>query len=417
MASLTCRQQNDHLTLARHAQGLTEGDPPVDVPMRTFSGAYYANLFQILKYLRVGTRVHYFRYHFRRGATQYFQFFSNFHRIRPCIQNEVWINLYLLACYLWYTIAVFMLPPRLRGTDRLGRRETRTETLDQYARRIRLPDAFLDWYLLPLFSSVATCSHADLRQCPAAYIANYRKGTIGAHHRTVADMQALQSLLTENVVQRLRTEVHGVRPEGGRVELQFCKLNHDTDIQTEVFDFAVLATSATQAGGLFPDIRPITSRLKEGRVRISVMKAKPSRRKIQETASEILDLETYNSASSGPITQSTHQHQSGVKVVVSPCQTPDNGPAGRSNDGEAQVFDLCRPLPTPQSHELLLSVLGKVATDGKPAWTNGQDGVYLAGGYASAGLPLLEACVRSALKAAVAIGAELPFALIENTPF
>ncbi|GFG16984.1 hypothetical protein IFM61392_09797 [Aspergillus lentulus] len=364
--------------------------------MRTFSGSYYANLFRVLEFLRVETRVHRFRYNFHRGGTQYFQYFSNFHKITPRLQNTARVNLYALACYLWYTIAVFLLPPR-------------------YARRIRLPSTFLEWYLLPLFSSVATCSHADLRECPAVYIVNYRKGTIGAHHRTIVDMRALQGLLTRNVFQRLQTEVRSVRSESRRVELQFFKSNNKTGLETEVFDFAVLATSAKQAGSLFPDIWPITSKLNERQVFISVTKAKVSEGNIEDFGSESLELKTYSNPSSGPITHSLHRHRSGAEVVVSPCQ--DDDLAQEPSHGESQAFYLRRPLPTPQSHDLLLSVFGKVPTHERRKWTNGQDRVYLAGGYASAGLPLLEACVRSALEAAVAIGAKLPFAIVRNTPF
>jgi hypothetical protein len=199
------------------------------------------------------------------------------------------------------------------------------------------------------------------------------------------------------------------------VELQFCKSNDKTGLETEMFDFAVLATSAKQAGALFPDIRPITSKLKERQVFISVTKAKVSEGTIEDFGSETLELKTYSNSSSGPITHSVHRHRSGVEVVVSPCQ--DDDLAQEPSHGESQAFYLRRPLPTPQSHDLLLSVLGKVPTHERRTWTNGQDGVYLAGGYASAGLPLLEACVRSALEAAVAIGAKLPFTIVRNTPF
>lgn len=257
--------------------------------MRIFSGSYYSNLFRALEFLKVETRVHRFRYNFHRGGTQYFQFFSNFHKITPCLQNTAWVNLYALACYLWYTIAVF-LPPRVRGTATSGQRKGETKTLDQYARRIRLPSTFLEWYLLPLFSSVATCSHADLRECPAAYIVNYRKGTIGAHHRTIVDMRALQGLLTRNVFQRLQTEVRSVRSESGRVELQFFKSNDKTGLETEVFDFAVLATSAKQAGVLFPDIRPITSKLKEGAGSSRSLQPKCLRERLRTSEVRLLNL-------------------------------------------------------------------------------------------------------------------------------
>lgn len=121
-------------------------------------------------------------------------------------------------------------------------------------------------------------------------------------------------------------------------------------------------------------------------------------------------LRTRGHSSIGMVTQSTHLHPSNVSVTVSPC--PSNGTGDRHT---LHVVDLVRPVPTPDSHDLLLRVFGKGCHSG--IWRNGEDNVYLVGGYASAGLPLFEACVRSAFEAAKAIGARLPFPVIRQTPF
>ena len=116
----------------------------------------------------------------------------------------------------------------------------------------------------------------------------------------------------------------------------------------------------------------------------------------------------------GAVTDSTHLHSSGVavKVTANPNKvTPEDA------DRSLHKVDINRPLPSPQSHDLLLAVFNRNFETDLEIWRNGDGNVYLAGGYASAGLPLLEACVRSGLEAAERIGGELPFDIIRNTPF
>jgi hypothetical protein len=265
-------------------------------------------------------------------------------------------------------MAVFVVPPRIKnGSSGLGE----TETLDQYAKRFRLPDRFLDWYLLPLFASVATCSHRDLRQCPAAYIADYRRRTFAAHHRTVSDMHVLQRLLTRNVSIVLHTKVERVQPGMEGVEVHFTTGDGDNH-QIRIFDRAIIATSAKQAGELFPNIRSITSRLSEGRVRISVTE---SSNRANAGRSETLVLMTQVDNTSGPVTHAIHHHPAGLDVVVSPgFHNDEKGPAG------AELIYLNRPLPTSESHDLLHEVFGTASKGGKRGWKNGDYGIYLAGG-------------------------------------
>ncbi|KAL3478338.1 hypothetical protein BJX99DRAFT_256665 [Aspergillus californicus] len=408
---VTVFEKHDHLTLARQAE-MTKGEATVDIPMRTFSAGYYANLFQILEYLSIETTIHRFHYTFFHGFEQYFTFFSNFHQILPCLLgNSFWINAYLFACYLWYTVAVFLLPPYAKGFG-TAHNGTKTETLGEYASRICLPDMFLDWYLLPLFASVSTCSHADLRQCPAVYIANYRRRTFGAHHRTITNMQAFQAHLTQGIIAKTETEVHSVKPWQGKVVVTFSKVgdNTNTNMHTQTFDHVVLATSAKQSAMLSPVIGEIADGLNEGRVRITV--SKPDRVRSYST-SEVLVLTTVLDPTMGHVTSAKHHHPAGVDVVVSPCLTTG---FQQNADGDEVIY-LTRPLPSPRSHDLLLNVFGKDGNGRNKEWKNGQDGIYLVGGYASAALPLLEACVRSGLEAAAGIGAKLPFDIMRSSPF
>jgi predicted NAD/FAD-binding protein len=380
--------------------------------MRTFSGGYYANLFQVLKFLGIYTQVRHFRYIFMERTRRHFQFYSNFHRIIPCFENGILINIFNLLCYLWFTIAIFLLPPRITN---LQHTRSRTESLDEYARRIWLPSRFLDHYLLPLFASVATCTHDHLRNLPAAYIADYRKLTLGAHHRTVSDMRHLQQRLVKGTRQNLQCEVVSVRSENGDVAVRYryvYERPEEAVIHVATFDHAILAVSAAQASQIHVASSAVTSRLSSCRVRVAVSKQSREENISQRRSwpSEILMLRTHSHSSIGMVTQSTHLHPSSVAVTVSPC------PGNEAEDNHTlHVVDLVRPVPTPDSHDLLLRVFGKGCHSS--IWRNGKDNVYLVGGYASAGLPLLEACVRSAFEAAEAIGARLPFPIIRRSPF
>ncbi|KAJ0419370.1 hypothetical protein BJY00DRAFT_314203, partial [Aspergillus carlsbadensis] len=509
-------EKHDHLTLAREsALPKIKSAPPVNIPMRTFSAGYYANLFKVLDHLKIETKIHRFRYSFLHSTssrstspngtnntnnttptpedpTHYFTFFSNFHHILPCLAlNALAANIFALLCSLWFTLAVFLAPPRARGftpkTQTQTEPETETETLQAYARRIHLPDAFLDWYLLPLFASVSTCSHADLRMCPAIYIAEYRKRTLGAHHRTVVDMAGFQDRLAAGTRLELGCVVSGVEAVVDclgrrRVRVRFRKFFGEGDSADEgfeyaddygddddgcpewvdgewIFDHVILATGIMAAGKMYPGVGAIAEVLNEGRVRITVEKRAEKKdgnvecnlsgsedlilmtrtdpirgsedlilmtRTDPIRGSEDLILMTRTDPIRGPVTSALHHHPAGMDVTVSPCSGPDDEvenieqkPQANQTNDNREVIHLVRPLPTAASHNLLLSVFGKgisSASEKGAPWTNGTDGIYLAGGYASAGLPLLEACVRSGLEAAEAIGAEIPFEIRYKRP-
>ncbi|KAL3450054.1 hypothetical protein BJX65DRAFT_305516 [Aspergillus insuetus] len=443
-------EKHDRFTLARESiLPKDKSAPPVNIPMRTFSAGYYANLFKILNHLKIETKIHRFCYSFLRNSSSspspsdshedtdntnntnaapeepnhYFTFFSNFHRILPCLAlNAFGANIFALLCSLWFTLAVFLLPPRAMGFNH----KTQTETIQDYARRIHLPDTFLDLYLLPLFASVSTCSHADLRLCPAIYITEYRRCTLGAHHRTIADMAGFQESLTEGTRPDFYCTVKTVVPlvdRRGRKSVRY--------IDSEwIFDHVIIATGIMTAGKMCSGVAKIAQGLNEIKVRITVEKGAEKENGNAVSCpggSEDLILMTHTDPIRGPVTSALHHHPAGLDATVSPCSeleaevedTQQKQQATNANDNK-EVIHLVRPLPTAASHNLLLSVFGKnksSAADDAAPWKNGTDEIYLAGGYASAGLPLLKACARSGLEAAEAIGAEIPFEILRKTPF
>lgn len=225
-------------------------------------------------------------------------------------------------------------------------------------------------------------------------------------------MHGLQERLAEGTTLALVREVLTVTPEGGRVSIMH--RDHSDSRETHVFDHAVLATSAAEASKIHAASFEVTSQLSTCPVLVTVHHPSKEQKALQESTkpSEILALNTRIDPAVGVITHSTHLHWSGVAVKVAAYSSKEHP------DGSGDAFHevkLLRPLPNPKSHNLLLEVFDRNIPS--KVWRNGDGNVYLAGGYASAGLPLLEACVRSGLEAAEGIGAKLPFELVRKTPF
>ena len=140
--------------------------------MRAFAGGYYNNLKALYDYLGVQYRSQPFLFEFGesnwgrngRSHASYFVHASNLHRLAPR-PRSVGLRLYLaelvylIACYAWFSVCCFLIAPR------------REETLQQYLQRVKVPQRFVAYYLLPLMSSVTTCPHKSLLAFPAVDLA------------------------------------------------------------------------------------------------------------------------------------------------------------------------------------------------------------------------------------------------------
>lgn len=142
----------------------------VDLPMRAFAGGYYNNLKSMYSHLGIQYHNQPFLFEFAKIASRsgnqcnspgsYFIHASNLHKLPPrpsAIASILYWQevVYLLACYAWFSACCFFVAPT--RTEPYG-----AETLAEYLRRVRLPEYFIMYYLLPLISSVTTCSHEAL---------------------------------------------------------------------------------------------------------------------------------------------------------------------------------------------------------------------------------------------------------------
>lgn len=177
----------------------------------------------------------------------------------------------------------------------------------------------------------------------------------------------------------------------------------------------------------------------------------------QSSNADILALQTRRSSSGEEWTEATHVHSSGLLVTVRPVIYPSKAQEIKTEYGSmnktprlppAYVIDeakvahkavFYRMLSNPHRRELIqrafshkipavLSTKGSSEQEsllsganghihGQQEWRNGDGSVYAVGSWPCDSLTLLENCVRTGLKVAETLGAEVPFKVVERTEF
>ncbi|OBT65202.1 hypothetical protein VE03_04709 [Pseudogymnoascus sp. 23342-1-I1] len=419
----------------------------IDIPMRVFSGEYYANLFKLVAEFNVPAKPRRFLFVFTReehGRPDFIHA-SNKHRIfppnpvpNPSIYQRVrhlLLSLTLGLCYAVFAFGVRFFPP---GASKPGEEASKTETIEHYCKRLFLPQFFLDDYLVPLFSSVATCSHDDFRSFPAKYICDYKRHTQNCDHNSVTTMQAVQEKLVSNNLRiKLRHPVTKIKSQpDGTVKC--------TVVDLDNADYTIMSHVISRKGPLAK--KPLSD-LTAAEFLVSTEWLNPD-----SSAADILALQTRRSPSGEEWTEATHVHSSGILITVRPViyskhpspaesvyssmnKTPRLPPAYViAEDKVAHKAVFYRMLSNPYRRELIRAAFSKEvpASAGKKGveregllngaakaqgWRNGDGGVYATGSWPCDSLTLLENCVRTAFTVAGTLGAELPFDVVERTEF
>lgn len=411
--------------------------------MRVFSGEYYRSVWALIGQLGIVADKRKFLFAYSKDEqAPYYVHPSNLHCLpiiwtpfRDLLSNILAIlyMLPLLACYIWFTIACHFLPPKVRGRKGV----TDTETLEVYTNRIHLPEFFLNDYILPLFSSVASCSHEQFRKFPAFYVTDYKRLTQGATHSTVPNMAEVERRLSTGLDVKLNTVVKNVERQTQGLAITISDRATNTE-RIESFDQVILAISPKAIGQVFPPTRWLVSQMHSTDVgvvihfdqsAISHLEAPlnptiSSQWKLNPTPSlhwmgdsEVLTVRT-RACDNGNvhITEATHVHPSGPLITVWPkhvdvdsdwCSSSSATIAASSPAGQIHEVTFCRVAATVESSYALAEALGG-ARSGRDVenkrWKNGDDGVWIAGGWAWQGLALLEGCVRSGREVAEGIG-------------
>ena len=352
----------------------------------------------------------------------YFEHASLLHQIPPPrpegASRTRWImeTLYVVMFYLYYSVCCFCIPP-LESTP-----TSECETLASYFARVRLPEYFAQNYVVPLISSVATCSHEALMRSPAADLVYYKQRTHKKSHFVVnGGVHTVQSRLSKGLAIQLGayvTSVVSCRSEGkDYVRLEWASAINGSlsvnpqETQSEIFDFAVLAVSPDVVRSVYPLLARHMSRIPTVTVTSNVCsyidQARLSRGR---KSAEIIHL-----LSDRDVTEAIHEHETaGISVHTSPSL-----PSLQQGQTPIHRAQFTRVLRTPTSRQIVNDIFVQPAVTSYPTsekpllqpdtWRNGDGNVYLAGSWCWDGMVLLEGCVVSAIRVADALGVGIPW--------
>ena len=405
--------------------------------MRAFSGGFYGNLKAMYDFLDVKYQRQRFLFGFSSIPSElsytsqnhserlHFVHSSNNHIPFPMkpemstFPGHLFEIGYLILWYSWFTICCFFIPPTP------ATRTTPCESLESYIRRIHLPRYFISSYLLPLFSSVATCSHKELLKFPAHDLIDYKKKTNWNQHYTVSGgVNEVQRKLSQGLQIRKSARVVSVEPEsqGTRVCWENALGNPGSETSEAIYDRVILAVPPNVIQAIFKPLQhdmvhiPTISvqsivhtdettigRL-SGTDNLHSLSTKPL---MKGSDTQVIYLRTF--AEDKPKTESIHVQPSGLLVTTCPVTTIN--PAKTT-----QTSTFTRVLRTPRSRQIIRDIFNRSSSDqqfrqekSKAHWKNGDEGVWLVGGWCWDGMVLLEGCIVSSMTVADAFGVEVPW--------
>lgn len=397
--------------------------------MRAFAGGFYRNLIRMYDYLGVNYHAQPFLFSFTRlpphpqGSSTTsipgprMVYASNFHRIPPIprtLDLVQWLleAAYTILCYAWFSICCFFVAPRAEDPGT----KTPSESLDQYLQRIHLPQYYVANYLLPLISSVCTCSHQELLRFPASDILDYKRRTHRQQHYVVAGgVQSVQDKLLEGLGVRLGIELTNINRQPDGLYVHYSAADGST--ATDRFDLVVLAVSPDVAASLFRGLDSSLSTIPTTTVETvahtdassitpmlrSTASAAPS--KPPNTATASPRTQRIHFLSTDSTTESVHEQPHGILITTNPLLPLNEAKVIRS-------ARFTRVLRTPHSRLLINSIFRDHRSSVSicsSTWRNGDDGVYLAGGWCWDGMVLLEGCIVSAVRVAKDLGVRIPW--------
>lgn len=383
--------------------------------MRASAGGYYANLMDMYRYLRIPMHPIRFLFVFAHALSSavpldsareagalpgsYFVHASNMHQLIPprpagtSLLKHVLEILYLLICHFWFSVACFIVTPG-------------SETLEDYITRIRLPKRYASRYLLPLMSSVSTCSHAEMLAFPAADVVSYKRKSTGQHHYAVCGgAHQVQDKLAAGVQDvRLSTRVVEVKALEKGVMLRM----QSDEMVEETFDHVVLAVSPDVAARIYtplakelsvvPTIQAESAVLGESSIyKVAERNSKATCAHHSSSSAMPAQVISFRTQSASGKTEALHAMPGGAVVTTAPLEE------GETKD-TLKLARFTRTLRTTTSREVVRRLMS-----GEGSWANGQDGVWLAGAWCWDGMVLLEGCVVSAIRVAEDLGVAIPW--------
>ncbi|KAK4177120.1 hypothetical protein QBC36DRAFT_377912 [Triangularia setosa] len=388
----------------------------VDLPMRASAGGYYANLNRMYRHLEVPMHPVRFLFVFSKASKQsgakestsqtscrsppasasavpdgYFIHASNLHQLPPPRPSgySTWRYLlevlYLVICHAWFRAACFLVKPH-------------DESFAEYLESIWLPRRYITHYILPLMSSVSTCTHDELLAFPASDLVHYIRFSYGQQHYTVCGgVQQVQSRLSRGIEDiRVRSRVLEVCPQAnGRVLVRW----RDTDgVKEDVFDRTVLAVSPDVASRLFAPLRTagldkipttwvessvlttpsrvhslVDSNDQRSQGKVACMHHTGTAVETDSASTQVITLRTQFSGASGARSEALHTMPSGV--VVSTC--PLDGESEATQKRTLKTAGFRRTLRTVESRATVERIMGGSNDGGRSnIWVNGENNLH-----------------------------------------
>jgi hypothetical protein len=316
--------------------------------------------------------------------------------------------IFVAVCYSWWTFCCFWIPPKRMADSGVS------ESVEQYMQRIMLPRYFVNFYFLPLLSGVATCTHKDLLQFPASDLTEYKRQSTGGKHYTATALGEVEKTLGSGIESRFSATVTKVE-ELHNERLKLAYETSDGASHEDYFDHIVLAVAPDVAGRIFQPLRKAMAQIPTTMVqnlvqgngfKLAASGIKPTELKLkEEKAAQTVHLRT--SLSMGR-TESIQVHHSGATITTCPLSDIS------SAQNVLTSVQFLRALRTPHSRRVVNDIFGGNTINPlrdvkQPSWRNGDDSVWLVGGWCWDGMILLEGCVVSAVRVATALGVEIPW--------
>lgn len=380
--------------------------------MRAFADGYYPQLLKLYQHLGVSYQKQQFLFCFAKIISKnvnpkpYLIHSSGFHQFPPPLPQGVnvlhWLceAIYVGLCYAWFTFCCYYVSPAgERGPSIEG------ETIGRYLQRMLVPDYFTRYYLLPLFSSVSTCSHEALLNFPASDITNYVRKIGNRNHYTVtAGVKEVEAKLSSGVKVRFQSRVSSVKCQGDRVLVCWECYNNDGTIKQmeKLYDQVIIGTSPNVVAKIFEPLRNDMEQVPTAAVE-SVVQTVPKTMRGVKPKLNRNDL-YFNSTES--LTEAIHVASKSVVVITQPIL-----PIKSSDVNVISRTTLIRTLRNPRSRAILQRIFsGAADTRGdQKSWRNGDGHVWLVGGWCWDGMVLLEGCIISAIRVASALDVEVPW--------
>lgn len=233
------------------------------------------------------------------------------------------------------------------------------------------------------------------------------------NHYVVSDgVHSVQEKLLQGLDVRLGVQSFRVSPvpSDGGVEITTRDSSSGKEA-TERFDFVVLAVSPDIVARVFKPLQSALESIPTTTVETvahtdSSLVSSSSPGKGSVSDQEPGSAQHISFLSDSDSTESTHQQPTSVLVTTNPLSDIEPSKI-------IQSASFTRVLRTPESRALVNELFREneisQSVKGAEGWRNGDNGVFLAGGWCWDGMVLLEGCVVSAMRVASALGVEVPW--------